>query len=101
MKMVFFHNSQIFTGLLLGLVINRIDAKAIDDIKSNALTVAVIGAGPSGLCSAKHSLDQGYNVTVYEQAEEIGGAWYYTDEIGYDKYGVKIQTAMYQGLKYT
>lgn len=92
---------QIFGALLLGfgLVINQINAKAVNDVKSDALAVAVIGAGPSGLCSAKHSLDQGFDVTVYEQAEEIGGAWYYTDEIGHDKYGVRIHTAMYQGLR--
>lgn len=54
----------------------------------------------SGLCSAKHSLDQGYKVTVYEQAEQIGGTWVYTDKIGKDKYGVRIHTSMYQGLRY-
>lgn len=67
---------------------------------NNALNVAIIGAGASGLCSAKHCLDHGYNVTIYEQSEQIGGIWYYTDETGRDKYGAKIHTAMYTNLRY-
>lgn len=68
------------------------------DVKQ-ILNVAVIGAGHAGLCSAKHALDYGYNVTVYEQTEQIGGIWYYTDQVGKDKYGVDIHSPMYQELR--
>lgn len=37
--------------------------------------VAIIGAGPAGLVSAKECLDQGFNVTVFEKQEQIGGLW--------------------------
>lgn len=63
------------------------------------LNVAVIGAGTAGLCSAKRSIEYGFNVTIYEQNDEIGGIWCYTDETGKNKYGVNIHTAMYQGLR--
>lgn len=66
----------------------------------STLNVCVIGAGTSGLCAAKHALQNGFNVTVYEQTEVIGGIWWYTDETGKDKYGLPIHTAMYQGLRY-
>ena len=42
--------------------------------------VAIIGAGPSGLSSAKHLLDEGItNLTIYEKAAELGGIWRYSD----------------------
>lgn len=63
------------------------------------LHIAVIGAGPSGLSAAKYAIEQGFNVTVYEQNEVLGGVWWYTDEIGKNKYGIDIHTSMYKGLR--
>lgn len=64
------------------------------------LKIAVIGAGPSGLCAAKHALDYKCSVTVYEQTTQIGGTWVYTDRTGTDEYGLPIHTSMYKGLMY-
>ncbi|MFI3267576.1 MAG: glutamate synthase subunit beta [Rikenellaceae bacterium] len=36
-------------------------------------TVAVIGSGPAGLACANRLNQKGYNVTVYEKDEEVGG----------------------------
>lgn len=91
---------QIFHGLLLGLVIDHINSAAVNSQKKTVLNIAVIGAGTGGLVSAKHSIAQGHKVTVYEQSEQIGGIWHYTDKTGKDKYGIKIHSAMYQGLRY-
>lgn len=85
---------------MLGQVIDQIHGAAVKSEKKSVLNVAVIGAGTSGLCSAKNSIAQGHKVTVYEQSEQIGGIWHYTDKTGKDKYGIKIHTAMYQGLRY-
>ncbi|XP_055306207.1 senecionine N-oxygenase-like isoform X2 [Sitodiplosis mosellana] len=63
------------------------------------LNIAIIGAGASGITSAKYALDQGYNVTVYEHTEQIGGIWWYTDETDKDQYGNNIHSPMYQGLR--
>ncbi|CAB1324189.1 unnamed protein product [Coregonus sp. 'balchen'] len=38
-------------------------------------TVAVIGAGPSGLTSIKSCLDEGLEPTCFESSEDIGGLW--------------------------
>ncbi|KAJ3009413.1 UNVERIFIED_CONTAM: hypothetical protein HDU68_002711 [Siphonaria sp. JEL0065] len=38
-------------------------------------SVAVIGAGVSGLIAARHFLEDGWKVTVYEAGSEIGGVW--------------------------
>lgn len=60
---------------------------------------AVIGAGPSGLCTARHAVQKGFEVTVYERNEDIGGQWLYTDKTGKDEYGLNIHTAMYKNLR--
>ncbi|KAI1733637.1 FAD/NAD(P)-binding domain-containing protein [Xylaria scruposa] len=42
--------------------------------------IAVIGAGPSGLASAKHLLAGGFSssqIDIYEQQAEVGGVWNY------------------------
>lgn len=61
-------------------------------------SVAVIGAGTAGLCSAKHALAAGMQVTVFEQADQVGGTWVYTDDVASDNQGVAVHTSMYQGL---
>ncbi|XP_031617072.1 dimethylaniline monooxygenase [N-oxide-forming] 3-like [Contarinia nasturtii] len=63
------------------------------------LKIAVIGAGASGLASAKNALDKKYNVDIFEKSEALGGIWYYTDNIGKDKFGVDIHTPMYKLLR--
>lgn len=39
--------------------------------------VAVIGAGAGGLCAAKHLLQRGMDVTVFELGSCTGGLWVY------------------------
>ena len=41
----------------------------------DAARIAVIGAGPSGLVAAKHALDAGFDVTVFEAGGALGGQW--------------------------
>ena len=38
--------------------------------------IAIIGAGPSGLAAAKHGLDSGFDVTVFEADRTLGGQWH-------------------------
>lgn len=86
----------IFSFLTIG---SSFGAVPLNNGKANALNVAVIGAGPSGIVSAKYAIEQGFKVTVYEQGEEVGGVWVYTDRFGKDKYGNEIHTALYKGLR--
>eukprot|EP01084_Bolivina_argentea_P097449 175175_1 len=37
--------------------------------------VAIVGAGPSGLCSAKYAINNRIIPTVFEKESEIGGLW--------------------------
>lgn len=62
------------------------------------LNIVIIGAGYSGLCSAKNALASGHSATIYEQTSSLGGQWVYTDETGTDEYGLDIHTSMYQDL---
>ncbi len=38
--------------------------------------LAVIGAGPGGLVAAKHAIAAGFDTTVYEASDDLGGQWY-------------------------
>jgi dimethylaniline monooxygenase (N-oxide forming) len=40
--------------------------------------VAIIGAGPSGLVAAKYALQAGFDVTVFEASDDLGGQWHAT-----------------------
>ena len=37
--------------------------------------VAVVGAGPGGLVSAKHAIEAGFEVSVFEASDDLGGQW--------------------------
>lgn len=41
------------------------------------MRVCVIGAGAAGLTTAKHLLDEGFDVEVLEQRDGLGGLWYF------------------------
>lgn len=49
---------------------------------AKAKTVAVVGAGPAGLCAAKYMLSAGFDVTLYEAGSGVGGLWFYNNDSG-------------------
>lgn len=53
--------------------------------------VGIIGAGASGLYTAKECLASGHQVTIFEQSNEVGGVWIYTPEIN-------VHSSMYEDL---
>merc|ERR1712137_1012669 len=52
--------------------------------------------GAAGLVAAKRFLEEGWNVCVFEQGDQIGGTWIYTEEIGTEE--KHIHTSMYANL---
>ena len=46
------------------------------------MSVAVIGAGVSGLCTAKALRDHGIEHTVFEASDDVGGNWYFGNPNG-------------------
>lgn len=42
----------------------------------------VIGAGAAGLCAAKHLVESGVDVTIFEIGSQIGGLWVYENDNG-------------------
>ena len=40
--------------------------------------MAIVGAGPSGLVAAKHALQAGFDVAVFEASDDLGGQWHAT-----------------------
>ncbi len=43
-------------------------------------SIAVIGAGAAGICAAKHMLEAGFEVTVYEIGSRVGGMWVFQND---------------------
>lgn len=44
------------------------------------LRICVVGAGPSGLTSARQMLDEGFEPVIFEKTETLGGLWAYREE---------------------
>ena len=44
----------------------------------NVKTVAIVGAGVSGLSAIKCCIDEGLRPSCFERSSELGGLWYYT-----------------------
>ena len=67
------------------------------------LNVAVIGAGAAGLVTAYELLAAGHRVTVFEQSDQVGGLWNYTDDTEDDPLGlqpsVRIHGSLYASLR--
>ena len=38
-------------------------------------TLAIIGAGPSGILAAKYALEQNYKIVLFEKTPSLGGIW--------------------------
>ncbi|XP_046997197.1 senecionine N-oxygenase-like [Schistocerca americana] len=60
--------------------------------------VAVLGAGISGLATARRLNDAGYQVTVFERSDKLGGTWAYTPSTWLDDDGRPVYTSMYENL---
>jgi hypothetical protein len=62
----------------LGLVNLRHDERS----QQSARRIAVIGAGPAGLVTAKTLIEAGAAVTVYEAGSRVGGTWVFDNDNG-------------------
>lgn len=57
-----------------------------------AKSVAIIGAGVSGLSTARMLLAEGMSCTVFERADRLGGVW----SVGYANFGTQVQRELYE-----
>ncbi|OAD59924.1 Flavin-containing monooxygenase FMO GS-OX-like 3 [Eufriesea mexicana] len=68
---------------------------------SSKTRIAIVGGGVAGLLVARHTaakLDT-YSLTLFEQTDQVGGTWIYTDETDVDKHGLAIHSSMYKNLR--
>ena len=59
-----------------------LDAPVLGPNQRGGKRVAIVGAGASGLCSAKYLLQAGFDVTDFEIGTQIGGMWCYNNDSG-------------------
>ena len=55
-------------------------------------TAGIIGAGLSGLVTARMLLAEGMDCTIFERRQELGGVW----ADGYARFGVQVQKDLYE-----
>ena len=55
-------------------------------------SVAIIGAGVSGLATARVLIQQGIDCTVFERAPVLGGVWM----VGYSNFGAQVPRDLYE-----
>ncbi|XP_046356593.2 flavin-containing monooxygenase FMO GS-OX4-like [Haliotis rufescens] len=65
------------------------------------IRVAVIGAGPAGLCAMRHLLARSdvFEGVCFEQCSKLGGMWIYRDNALEDENGVPMLACVYKNLK--
>ncbi|XP_026735259.1 senecionine N-oxygenase-like isoform X2 [Trichoplusia ni] len=61
--------------------------------------VCIIGAGYSGLGTARYMKEYGLNFTVFEATRHIGGTWRFDPHVGVDEDGLPLFTSMYKNLR--
>jgi len=68
--------------------------------------IAIIGAGPSGLCSARHLtvLSNIFQVKVFEKCHRVGGTWVYSsversEDVAADPSQSTVHSSMYRNLR--
>ena len=74
--------------------------------KINSKHVCVIGAGPSGLVSARELRKEGHTIAVLEQNHDVGGQWLYDPRVEYeDALGrmtpLRVHSSIYASLRLT
>ncbi|KAL0933856.1 dimethylaniline monooxygenase 2 [Colletotrichum truncatum] len=52
----------------------------MDNSQAQRPSVAVIGAGPTGLSMLKTLLEDGFDATLFERRSRVGGLWSFTDD---------------------
>ncbi len=59
---------------------------------NNINKIAIIGAGVAGLCTARQLIEEGFDCTLFERNEVLGGVW----SDGYLNFGVQVQHELYE-----
>ncbi|KAK2585122.1 hypothetical protein KPH14_008632 [Odynerus spinipes] len=72
-----------------------------ESMPSSKTRVAIVGGGVAGLIVARHvaSKPDTYSLTLFEQTDQVGGTWVYTDETDIDKHGLPVHSSMYKNLR--
>ena len=94
------HRNLISSLLLCFLVVTASFTCEANPLKQKK-KICVIGAGLSGLASAKHVAEfpNEFDLVVFEKNNEVGGQWAYTEQTGLDNHGLPIHSSVYQNLR--
>lgn len=64
------------------------------------MKVAIIGAGVSGLASARNAVQHNVDCVVFEATDSVGGTWAYSDEVITDDRDVPVHASIYKSLRF-
>lgn len=71
--------------------------------KHNVQSIAVIGAGAAGLICAKELIQAGFEVSIFEKSDCVGGLWVYQEDTELDLLGLnreqRIHSSLYDSLR--
>lgn len=71
------------------------------EVQQRKIKICVIGAGAAGLCAVRHlATNLIFEVTAYEQTNDVGGTWVYKEQVGLDENDLPIHSSMYQNLRF-
>lgn len=82
-------------------LVHRLRANTQMAEPTRKIKVCVVGAGAAGLCATRHlAPNSNFEMKVYEQTNDIGGTWVYTERTGFDENGLPIHSSMYSNLRF-
>ncbi|OTF69864.1 hypothetical protein BLA29_002250 [Euroglyphus maynei] len=63
--------------------------------------VCIIGAGAAGLCALRHlsMRSDRFILTAFEQDDNVGGTWKFTEHVGTTPDGLPVHSSMYKNLQ--
>ncbi|KAH7643799.1 dimethylaniline monooxygenase [Dermatophagoides farinae] len=74
--------------------------RSINNNNGQRQRVCIVGVGAAGLCALRHlnMRSDCFELTAFEQDDNIGGTWKFTEHVGMTPDGLPVHSSMYKNL---